>query len=38
MDIIPEDAKIINKTVDYKADRQNSMTANIIIECLEDMG
>lgn len=38
MDIIPEDAKIINKTVDYKADGQNSMTANIIIECLEDIG
>lgn len=38
MDIIPEDAKIINKTVDYKQDGQESVTANIIIECLEDIG
>ena len=38
MDIISEDAKIINKTVDYKQDSQDSITANIIMECLEDIG
>lgn len=38
MDIIPEDAKIINKNVEYKQHDQDSITANIIIECLEDIG
>lgn len=38
MDLIPEDAKLINKTVDYKQDGNDSVTVNIIYECIEDIG
>lgn len=38
MKVIPKDAQIINTNVDYTQGEEGLVTANIIIECLEDIG
>ena len=36
--IIPYDAQIINQRVTYSQGENDVITANVIIECLEDIG
>ncbi|HOJ09007.1 MAG TPA: sporulation protein YqfD [Clostridiales bacterium] len=38
MDIIPEKAEILNRIIDFKQNNEDAITANIIIECIEDIG
>ncbi|NSW91802.1 MAG: sporulation protein YqfD [Firmicutes bacterium] len=38
MKIIPDDAKIINQIIDYTQSEEGLITANVIIECIEDIG
>jgi len=36
--IIPDDAQIINTNVDYTQREEGVITANVIVECMEDIG